>query len=345
MLVAGTDRGVLTETLRCEYGLMIDDIEPIPTGFASACYAVIRGGVASHLVKVWPGTNASRGPAARLQRTLPLLRALAARVVGVRVPCPLLARSGELSIAFHQMPLAVFPFLRGTTPPSWPAWPGAIWDELARAMARIHHASGMVGDVLPERDEFGLDLGSQLRDGLARLAALGTDARPGLRRLRDLLQPRTEQLLDELEQLVRVRSQLRTIDVEYVLCHTDLGGDNILVADDGTLSVLDWDEAVMAPAELDIKTALESPDPHRFISVYIEAGGIQPLDRQRLTFFATRRCLEDLTARLTRMLCEATATRDEQDEQDNKLLDGIVRWGLTAQDDVARGIIALAPVL
>jgi len=54
---------------------------------------------------------------------------------------------------------------------------------------------------------------------------------------------------DELTPAVRERAAGRE---PFVLCHADLHTGNVLVRPDGTLSVVDWDELLLAPRERDL---------------------------------------------------------------------------------------------
>ncbi|WP_394355812.1 phosphotransferase family protein [Candidatus Trichorickettsia mobilis] len=40
--------------------------------------------------------------------------------------------------------------------------------------------------------------------------------------------------------------------LEYILCHTDIHGWNLLIDKDGALYVVDWDTLIFAPIERDL---------------------------------------------------------------------------------------------
>jgi spectinomycin phosphotransferase len=56
---------------------------------------------------------------------------------------------------------------------------------------------------------------------------------------------------EELARLIRDRDGLSR-PLRFVLCHADLHAANVLVAPDGGLSIVDWDEIVLAPPERDL---------------------------------------------------------------------------------------------
>ncbi len=122
-----------------------------------------------------------------------------------------------------------------------------------------------------------------------------------------------------------------------MLCHTDIGAANLLVGADGWLSVLDWDDATVAPPEHDLQYA-RGAGFGRFLAVYAATGGSHPLRLDHFAFYLLRRYLSDMTARLLRILEENTTM-----EQDENALDGMETWGFarwTVLDGTLGGVAA-----
>lgn len=46
--------------------------------------------------------------------------------------------------------------------------------------------------------------------------------------------------------------QIRQTSVEFVLCHADIHGGNVLIDTNGFIYIIDWDEPIMAPKERDL---------------------------------------------------------------------------------------------
>jgi hypothetical protein len=235
------------------------------------------------------------------------------------------------------MPFAVFPFLAGNSPPPWSP---ALWDELARAIAAIHRATPALADVLPPRDTFAIPLEVELLQGLEAIERIGPRDRLGLLALRELVLPRRDEILAQLARLQRLQGTVRRLSSPFVLCHTDIGGDNLLVDDQGRLSVLDWDEAVVASPEYDL---YECPrqDFARFLTVYATAGGAGPLHLDHFAFALLRRYVGDMAVRLLSILEENTAA-----EQDEEALYGMEAWGFArwrTLDETLDGIAAALP--
>jgi aminoglycoside phosphotransferase (APT) family kinase protein len=174
---------------------------------------------------------------------------------------------------------------------------------------------------------------------LARLEEGDSAARPGLGAARALVLPRRAEVQTQLARLRALQEQVRRLPAAPVLCHTDIGPENLLVDDAGALSVLDWDDATVAPPEHDLQCAVELDLP-RFLHVYRAAGGGGPLHLEQFAFALLRRYLADLTARLLRLLDEH-GTAAEEDE----LLAGMEQWGFAAWRSLDQTLAGIARAL
>lgn len=320
------DRPRLLQAVHDAYGITVHTAEFVPVGYAAACYVLGIRKQAQYFLKLWPNTHAGRAAAARRRVYLPLVRALFERGLFTRVPYPLRARNGSLCSVFDECPYAVMSLVPGSTPSGWPDWPDSLWDELGCTMARIHRATDSVADLLPPRESFAIPFEADLRRGLERIGSVDVRARPGLRALRDLVLPRRDNVLAQLERLHGFRESVRALPSTFVLCHTDLGGDNVLVDDAGHMAVLDWDEVTLAPPEHDLQSAA-GPHMGRLLRAYRAGGGSAPLYVEQFAFCLLRRCLHDMAVRLLRILDEHTTW-----VEDEAALRGIQLWGFDQWD-------------
>lgn len=318
------DRARLIETVRDLYGLPVEELTFVPMGYAAACYTLYCTGGARYFLKLWPATRAGCSSPVRPEVVLPLTRALHERDLLPRVPYPIPTRDGALWAAFAGDPLAVFPLLMGRAPPPWSAWPPTLRDELARTMATLHRATAAVADVLPPRETFAIPFEPDLHGSLAALDQIGPRARTGLRALGSVLLPRRAEVLAQLARLHALQQAVRRLPEPFVLCHTDIGPENLLIDEPKALWVLDWDDATVAPPEHDLQAALGDGegDFGRFLAVYKEAGGAQSLHLDHFAFYLLRRYLGDMTVRLVRLMEE-----NSTDEEDQDALGGIEMWG------------------
>ena len=311
-------RARLIEAVRAAYGLPGEELAFVPVGYAAACYALHCVGGERYFLKLWPPAPDGRPSPTWREASLRLAHALRERGLYPRVPHPLPTRDGALWATCAGMPFAVFPFLTGSSPPPWSP---ALWDELARTISAIHRATPALADLLPPRETFAIPFEADLRRGLGRIAGVGAADRPGLRGLRDLVQPRRNEILAQLTRLHGLQRAVRGLSGPFVLCHTDISGDNLLVDEEGRLTVLDWDEATVAPPEHDLHEGREG-DIARFLAVYAAAGGAAPLHLDHFAFYLLRRHLGDMAVRPLSIV-----DGDGLPEQDADALHGIEAWG------------------
>jgi Ser/Thr protein kinase RdoA (MazF antagonist) len=267
------DRSSLFAAVHRYYGLTVSALEFVPVGWASAAY-VLRVGESQYFLKLWPDRREAAGALDRL----PFVRQLHSH--GLRVPYPLATRDNQLSVAIASGVIALFPFLAGTSLPDWPTWPRSVLEEVGRTIGQLHSVPG----ELPFREEFAVTTREQLRPYYD-----GEVLRP--------YQPELSQQLDRLDELQRLA---RLAQGPFVVSHTDLIGDNILVDDDGQISLLDWDDVRLAPAEYDLSMLLHGVQPvdGSALSTVLGVYATRPLRLELFAFFLLRRCLEDFTARV-----------------------------------------------
>ncbi|HEU4782994.1 MAG TPA: aminoglycoside phosphotransferase family protein [Ktedonobacterales bacterium] len=321
---AAIDRASLLEHVHTAYGLAVEAITFVPIGYVAACYAVRCPGGERYFLKLWPDTATGRWSSARQAIILPLVRAIYERGVYRGVAYPLVTRDNALWATFQGDRFAVFPYLPGDHAPL-SAWPQAFADEYARTLAAIHRGTALLEDVLPPRETYSLSFEPGLLASLPAIAAIGPQARPDLQALRDLMAMRRDDLLAQIERLRALQARVRALPGPEVLCHTDLAGDNILVDEDGRLSLLDWDGAVVATPEYDLKEAV-GEDFSRFIAVYLAAGGAQPLEADRFAFYLLHRYLEDFSARVVNILHHNTTAEQDEDDLEGMEVWGVARW-------------------
>jgi Ser/Thr protein kinase RdoA (MazF antagonist) len=297
------DRAALRYAVQELYGVAVDGLRFIPVGWTSAGYE-LRSGSDSYFLKLWPGGRDAADAVARL----PLVRQLHEHGLRARVPYPVATRQGELSASVPAGIMALFPFLPGTTPPGWPHWPDSVLDELGRTLAELHAATPALASVLPPRERFVVTVGDELRPYLSDR----------------LLRPWRADIMDQLERLQQLQRSVRRLPERFVLCHTDLLGDNVLVDEQVRLSAVDWDGATVAPPERDLAVLLLGEQPvggnilNRVLEVYPEV----PLRLDLFAFFLLRRYVEDYTARVIRLHQQDTLGPDAQEA-----LEGMRLWG------------------
>jgi spectinomycin phosphotransferase len=103
-----------------------------------------------------------------------------------------------------------------------------------------------------------------------------------------------QRLVDRAEQLAQI---LQNEPLQFVLCHSDIHGGNVLM-DDNTFYIVDWDDPIMAPKERDLMfigggVANVWNKSHEEALFYKGYGTIE-VNRTMLTYYRHERIVEDI---------------------------------------------------
>jgi Ser/Thr protein kinase RdoA (MazF antagonist) len=291
------DRDSLIAAVHQYYGLTVASLEFVPVGWGTAGYK-LRAGDSQYFLKLWPDGREAAGALDRL----PFVQQLHAH--GLRVPYPLATRENQLSVQLPSGVIALFPFLAGSSPPDWPVCPRSVLEEIGRTIGQLH----AIPLDLPFREEFAVRTREQLRPYVGG----------------EVLRPYETELSKQLDRLDELQQQARLASGPFVVTHTDLIGNNILVDDEGQVSVLDWDDMRLAPPEYDLSLLLHGVQPvdGRALATVLEVYPVRPLRIELFAFFLLRRALDDFTARIF-VLSEGERTPHEIDDA----REGLELWG------------------
>ena len=246
------DDSTLVAGLRDGYGLAIERLTFIPLGNDSAAwtYHATASDATAWFVKVRRDARLAGILVPRFLRDNGLVEVVAARP----------SRNGEPWLDIGAWTVLVYPFV--DSPRAMEAgMDERSWARLGGFAARLH------GTVLPPdlaaivpREDF-----QPKATAMARRVARHVEADARSEPPRDEIAERLvvawrahrqpiERVVRRTEELSRrIRDRAGTArSLRFVLCHADLHAGNVLVDVDGNLSIVDWDEVVLAPVERDL---------------------------------------------------------------------------------------------
>jgi Ser/Thr protein kinase RdoA (MazF antagonist) len=297
LIEPAVDRSSLVAAVHQYYGFTVASLEFVPVGWGTAGYA-LRAGDSQYFLKLWPDRRKAAGALDRLPHVQQL------HSHGMRVPYPLATRGNELSVQLPSGVIALFPFLAGSSPPDWPACPRSVLEEIGRTIGQLHS----IPLDLPFREEFAVKPREHLRPYAGG----------------EVLRPYEGELAKQLDRLDELRALALPVPGPFVVTHTDLIGNNLLVDDDGQICVLDWDDVRLAPPEYDLSLLLHGVQPMdgSALSTVLGVYPPRPLRWELFAFFLLRRALDDFTARVV-VLSEGALTPSEIEDA----REGLDLWG------------------
>jgi len=308
---------IFVNALKC-FGLRVAEATFRPSGDANtAVYRVTTGDRAQYFLKV------RCGDFDEIAATVPAY--LHSRGFS-RIMAPIPTTSNQLWVHADGFDWMLYPFFEGKnafeSPLSW-----AQWIALGEVMREVHTA------ILPPqlarrvpRESYSpryraivkaLDSQVELRsfdDPLAaELAAFWTSKRGDIRAV-----------LERAEQLAQPMHQQ---GASFVLCHSDLHAGNVLVGADDQLTIVDWDNPILAPKERDLMFVgagvggswNESREREWFFTGY----GPAEIDSLAIAFYRYERIVVDI-AEYGRRIFDVQGTPREQQSDLQKLMSAFV---------------------
>ena len=136
-------------------------------------------------------------------------------------------------------------------------------------------------------------------------------------KLSEFMKSKRDEITHLVERAEQLASELQSKPLEFVLCHTDIHGGNILIgrgkacsAPTENLYIVDWDAPLLAPKERDLmfigggidkiwKTTREE-------AVFYEGYGKMEINLSALAYYRYERVIEDLV-----VICEQLLLTDE----------------------------------
>ena len=285
----------LLELLRDRYLLEVVGLTFVPYGIDSWSYvATCRDGNRAFvkLTRREPSTIATAWE-------LPLMAALAAGLVPV--PRPIADRDGGFVGSLDGYDVQVLEYLEGRTLEEETVWPDDLLARVAEMVAAVHASTNAVRPLVQRVEDYELPFLPHLSETLTAIE-VGGQLPAGdetLARLREMALPRALELRTAIVRLERLRDLARIRHSDEVLCHTDIWGSNLLLADDGRLQVIDWNGALIGPPEHDLfmfagTTFFPADRFGWFLDRYEAAFRRMRLEAETFGFCFYRRNLEDL---------------------------------------------------
>lgn len=164
---------------------------------------------------------------------------------------PIKTLSGQLTQRIEDFTLIVYPFVEGRDGFSCNLTDNQ-WFKLGKALRQVHEI-----DVPPSiQNRLRKEVYSPKWREAVRSLYVHIEARPigdeiALKLVKFMKEnmPAIRRLVDRAEQLGQ---KLQSQSPKFVLCHSDIHGGNVLIKENGTIYMVDWDEPIMAPKERDL---------------------------------------------------------------------------------------------
>jgi spectinomycin phosphotransferase len=233
------------------------------------------------------------------------------RQQGIRqIIAPLATRSGHLWTDLETYKVILYPFVEGKDCYEV-AMSDRQWVEFGAALQRIHAAAvpATLSRRIP-RETFS----PRWRDSIymsMQCIDSETYADPVAQKVAAFLQARRAQVLDLVRRAERLAQALQARPGELIVCHSDIHAGNILVASDGEIFIVDWDNPILAPKERDLMYAGGGQfsgwrTPQEEERLFYQGYGPVQVNQSALAYYRYERIVTDIA-----IYCEQLLGTDE----------------------------------
>lgn len=235
----------IIDCLNAEYGIKAVTLTYIPLGadIDAKVYKAQADDQSSYFVKLKKGTNHDIGV---------VLQSLLHDAGIAQIISPIKTIHGKSTLHIDNFTLIVYPFIEGQDGFSKNLTHDQ-WVELGKVLKQIHTfdvPQSIKNHIKKE------DYSAAWRNAVKSIyhaidaQEIVTDE-VGLKILIFMQKHREtiDRLVYNAEQLAQ---KIKKESPEFVLCHSDIHAGNVLIAHDGTMYIVDWDQPIMAPKERDL---------------------------------------------------------------------------------------------
>lgn len=164
---------------------------------------------------------------------------------------PLPTRTGQLSGSLGYYKLILYPFIEGKDAYQQDLT-GRQWTDFGAALKAIHTAQPppALRDLL-QRETFPPQ-GRETVQAFQAQVENSSFADPVAAKLALYVKAKRAEIDHLVRRAAQLAQALQSRSLELVLCHSDLHPGNLLLAADGSLYIVDWDNPILAPKERDL---------------------------------------------------------------------------------------------
>ncbi len=229
---------------------------------------------------------------------------------------PLKTKAGQPTHHIEDFTLIVYPFIEGQDGFSRDLTKDQ-WITLGKTLRQVHgiHLPPSIKDQI-KQESYSPKWRDAVRSIYTHIATqppIADEVASKLLTFMNEHQQIIKSLIDLAEQLGK---KLRRQSHELVLCHSDIHGGNVLLANNGALYIVDWDQPIMAPKERDlmfigggVANIWNKPYEEEF---FYSGYGKTEIDREIITYYRCERIVEDIAVYSQQLLLTAEGGKDRE---------------------------------
>jgi spectinomycin phosphotransferase len=281
----------IIECLNTSYGITVATLTCLHVGadIDASVYKAETHDKSSYFVKLKRGRHHDIGP---------LIQLLLHDAGIQQIICPIQTNQGNPTHAIDEFTLIVYPFIEGHDGFSRDLT-NDQWITLGNALRHVHEfqLSAHIKNQIAQ-ESYSPKWRETVRLIYAYIDTKQTVTDEIAIQLLTYMQAQRETIERLVNRAQHLADKIQKQSSEFVLCHADMHGGNVLLANDDTLYIVDWDQPIMAPKERDLMfigggVANVWNNPHQEEYFYKGYGNTE-VNREILAYYRHERIVEDI---------------------------------------------------
>ncbi len=252
--------------LRDAHGLTVDKVLFLPLGadFNTAVYRIKTTDGPDYFLKLRRGEF--------LEASVSVPKYLSDLGIKQVIP-PLATKTGELWASLASFKAILYPYVQGHNGVETKLSEDH-WIQFGTTIKKIH-STGIPSTITKKvpRETFSSKWGETVKSFLARIENEVFEE-PIAVKTAKFLRSKSAEIFKIVELIEQLTPKLQTQQMDYVLCHADIHGWNLIVENEGALYIVDFDTLIFAPKERDLM----------FVGAGIWNSGRTPLEEESLFY-------------------------------------------------------------
>jgi spectinomycin phosphotransferase len=222
---------------------------------------------------------------------------------------PPISAHGQTSFDLNQGKVYLYPYIQGPTISiTNDKLEADKVNQLTQFMAQIHTTP--IHKIKLPKEDFSNTYHQRLNKLLLALSQNKVSQEAG-----DLLETNKDLIRTIIDKYEQLAQQLLDSNLKMVLTHGDITGLNIIQTTNG-MKLIDWDGAMIAPAEKDLKFLLDNPN--FSIQTYLDLTDSSDYNPQVVEYYSQQWSLDSIMER-SEMLSSGTIHPDQVEEYTQKV--------------------------
>jgi len=292
---------LIISRLQDEYNLRVSSLTFLPLGadMGTAVYRVVEEEGFVYFLKLRKGFD-------EVSVTVPLFL----KSQGIKESiAPFETKSNRGWADFGEYKMILYPFIKGKD-----GFESALSDEqkrtLGKVLGAIHsaHIPSELKRQIPQ-ETFSPQYRESMKSFQVQVENQTYDE-PVAAKLAEFIKSKRDVISHPIERAETLAAELQSKPLEFVLCHTDIHGGNMLIGENGEFYIVDWDAPLLAPKERDLMFIGGGIDniwkTKQDEALFYEGYGTTEINFTALAYYRYERVIEDLA-----VICEQLFLSDK----------------------------------